>query len=134
MQNNNQENDFIRFREIVIDDIKSESTQEISEYLHSSLPLWLYTLQNLRREVELQISCQNAKFKMDLSALNADVNFELNTPDQEYQRLSKINDLKTKHYKWRMSVLKFLTNIETKTLYVKYCISSQTSDLKEIQA
>jgi hypothetical protein len=96
--------------------------------------LWLYTLQNLRREVELQISCQNAKFKMDLSALNADVNFELNTPDQEYQRLSKINDLKTKHYKWRMSVLKFLTNIETKTLYVKYCISSQTSDLKEIQA
>jgi hypothetical protein len=134
MQNNNQENDFIRFREIVIDDIKSESTQEISEYLHSSLPLWLYTLQNLRREVELQISCQNAKFKMDLSALNADVNFELNTPDQEYQRLSKINDLKTKHYKWRMSVLKFLTNIETKTLYVKYCISSQASDLKEIQA
>lgn len=134
MQNNNEQSDFNRFREIVINDIKGETSSEISEYLNSSLSLWLYTLQNLRREVELQISCQNAKFKMDLAALNSEVNFEMQSADQEYQRLSKINDLKSKHYKWRMSVLKFLTNIETKTLYVKYCISSQGQILKEVQA
>lgn len=119
--------DFDRFKEIVINDIKNESTQEINDYLHSSLKLWLFTLQNLRRDVELQISCQNAKFKMDLAAINSDVDYEMQEPDKEYERLSKINDLKSKHYKWKMSVLKFLTNIENKTLYVKYRISEQNS-------
>jgi len=121
--------DFDRFKEIVVNDIKNESSQEFSDYLHSSLKLWLFTLQNLRREVELQISCQNAKFKMDLSAINNEVDFELHEPDKEYERLSKINDLKSKHYKWKMSVLKFLTNIENKTLYVKYRISEQNTNI-----
>lgn len=119
--------DFDRFKEIVINDIKNESTQEITDYLHSSLKLWLFTLQNLRRDVELQISCQNAKFKMDLATINNEVDYEMQEPDKEYERLSKINDLKSKHYKWKMSVLKFLTNIENKTLYVKYRISEQNS-------
>lgn len=119
--------DFDRFKEIVINDIKNESTQEIIDYLHSSLKLWLFTLQNLRRDVELQISCQNAKFKMDLATINSEVDYEMQEPDKEYERLSKINDLKSKHYKWKMSVLKFLTNIENKTLYVKYRISEQNS-------
>lgn len=119
--------DFDRFKEIVINDIKNESTQEINDYLHSSLKLWLFTLQNLRRDVELQISCQNAKFKMDLATINSDVDYEMQEPDKEYERLSKINDLKSKHYKWKMSVLKFLTNIENKTLYVKYRISEQNT-------
>lgn len=131
---NNQASDFDRFREIVIKDIKNESSQDILDYLHSSLKLWLYTLQNLRREVELQISCQNAKFKMDLSAINSEVDFEMQNPDQEYQKLSKINDLKSKHYKWKMSVLKFLTNIENKTLYVKYRISQENSDKMTLEA
>lgn len=124
--------DFDRFKEIVINDIKNESTQEITDYLHSSLKLWLFTLQNLRRDVELQISCQNAKFKMDLAIINSEVDYEMQEPDKEYERLSKINDLKSKHYKWKMSVLKFLTNIENKTLYVKYRISEQNA--KTIQA
>jgi len=123
--------DFDRFKEIVINDIKNESTQEIIDYLHSSLKLWLFTLQNLRRDVELQISCQNAKFKMDLATINSEVDYEMQEPDKEYERLSKINDLKSKHYKWKMSVLKFLTNIENKTLYVKYRISEQNSRTAE---
>lgn len=127
MTNNKTNNDFDRFREIVINDIKNESSNEVSEYLHSSLKLWLFTLQNLRREVELQISCQNAKFKMDLASINSETDFELQQIDKEYERLSKINDLKSKHYKWKMSVLKFLTNIENKTLYVKYRISEQNN-------
>ena len=123
----NATSDFDRFKEIVIKDIKNEADQSMIDYLHSSPKLWLFTLQNLRREVELQISCQNAKFKMDLSSINSDIDFEMQSPDQEYQKLSKVNDLKSKHYKWKMSVLKFLTNIENKTLYVKYKISESKS-------
>lgn len=126
--------DFDRFKEIVIKDIKNESSQETLDYLHSSLKLWLFTLQNLRREVELQISCQNAKFKMDLSAINSDIDFDMQTADKEYERISKINDLKSKHYKWKMSVLKFLTNIENKTLYVKYRISELNSNYQILEA
>jgi hypothetical protein len=108
-----QEN-LLKFREVVVNDIKAPSTEELSNYLHENMDLWLYVLQTLRREVELQISCQTAKFKMDLSSI---MDFE-----SEDSRL-KIADLKIKHHKWRMSVLKFLTNIETKTLYVKMLIS-----------
>lgn len=103
-----------RFREIVVNDIKTPSTEEFSKYLHENLDLWLYVLQTLRREVELQISCQTAKFKMDLSTID-----DFDADDAK----SRISELKIKHHKWRMSVLKFLTNIETKTLYVKMLIS-----------
>lgn len=127
MSKTNQNGDFARFKEIVVNDIKSESSQESLDYLHQNMKLWLYTLQLLRREIELQISCQNAKFKMDLAAINADIDYEMITPDKEYQRVNKINEIKSKHYKWKMSVLKFLTNIENKTLYVKYRITEQNT-------
>lgn len=117
------EEQLIRFRELVIDDVKTSSDKEVFDYLHQSLDLWLYTLQTLRREVELQLSCQNAKLKMDIYALSS----VENTSDlsDEYNRQNEIVDLKVKHHKWRMSVLKFLTNIENKTLYVKMLISNQ---------
>lgn len=127
MTNENVKSDSDRFKEIVINDIKSGSTQEINDYLHSYLKYWLYTLQGLRRDVELQISCQNAKYKMDMSNLNCAVDFELHAQDSEYEKLNKINDIKSKHYKWKMSVLKFIANIENKSLYVKYKISEQNS-------
>lgn len=127
--------EFIEFKEIVINDIKNESTEDVGNYLHSNLKLWLFTLQNLRREVELQISCQNSKFKMDVSATNSELDFEMQNPDSEYKKISKVNELKVKHYKWKMSVLKFIANIENKTLYVKYTISEQNaSNLNILQA
>jgi hypothetical protein len=116
----------LRFRELVIDDIKSDQDKEILDYLCSNLHLWLYTLQTLRREVELQISCQNAKLKMDISNLTNST--ELSSSD-DYNRENEIVDLKVKHHKWKMSVLKFLTNIEIKTLYVKMLIN-QTNKLE----
>lgn len=116
----------LRFRELVIDDIKNDQDKEILDYLCSNLDLWLYTLQTLRREVELQISCQNAKLKMDISNLTN--SSDLLTSD-DYNRENEIVDLKVKHHKWKMSVLKFLTNIEIKTLYVKMLIN-QTNKLE----
>jgi len=120
------QHDLLRFREIVIDDVKGSSTEEFSNYLHENLDLWLYVLQTLRREVELQISCQNSKFKMDMASLSVqeqDIDMSI-TEDIA----SKILDLKIRHNKWRMSVLKFLTNIETKSLYVKMTISRQSNN------
>lgn len=110
----------LRFRELVIDDIKGEQDKEVTDYLHSNIPLWLYTLRTLRREVELQISCQNAKLKMDISSL---ISSDAFSDSDDYTRQNEIIELKVKHHKWKMSVLKFLTNIETKTLYVKMIVS-----------
>ena len=111
------EEQLIRFKELVISDIKGESDQDIKDYLNSYLYIWLYTLQSLRRDVELQISCQNSKLKMDLANLETD--------DQ-----SESDKLKAAHYRWKMSVLKFLKNIETKTLYVKMIIQASHKEKK----
>lgn len=120
------QHDLLRFREIVIDDVKGSSTEEFSNYLHENLDLWLYVLQTLRREVELQISCQNSKFKMDMASLSVQEQ-DIDMASTE-DVASKILDLKIRHNKWRMSVLKFLTNIETKSLYVKMTISRQSNN------
>lgn len=120
------QHDLLRFREIVIDDVKGSSTEEFSNYLHENLDLWLYVLQTLRREVELQISCQNSKFKMDMASLSVqEQDIDMSSTEDV---ASKILDLKIRHNKWRMSVLKFLTNIETKSLYVKMTISRQSNN------
>ena len=120
------QHDLLRFREIVIDDVKGSSTEEFSNYLHENLDLWLYVLQTLRREVELQISCQNSKFKMDMASLSVqEQDIDMSSSEDV---ASKILDLKIRHNKWRMSVLKFLTNIETKSLYVKMTISRQSNN------
>lgn len=111
------EEQLIRFKELVISDIKGECDQDIKDYLNSYLYIWLYTLQSLRRDVELQISCQNSKLKMDLANLETD--------DQ-----SESDKLKAAHYRWKMSVLKFLKNIETKTLYVKMIIQASNKEKK----
>lgn len=123
------------FRYIVIDDVKGSLQDESSlSLLHSNPRLWLYVLQTLRREVELQLSCQNAKLKIDISHytntdLLDDSNFSV---EEEVERNNKVVDAKVKFYKWRMSALKFLTNIEAKTLYVKMLLSNiviQQSDV-----
>ena len=114
------EEQLARFKELVISDIKGESDQEIKNYLNTYLYIWLYTLQSLRRDVELQISCQNAKLKMDLANLESD--------DQ-----SDADELKAAHYRWKMSVLKFLKNIESKTLYVKMIIQTNNNNKKTLE-
>ena len=41
-----------------------ETSDEVKAYLHSHLELWHYSLQLVRREIELQLSCQKTKVEM----------------------------------------------------------------------
>ena len=68
--------------------------------------------------MELQLSCQKAKTKMQIRSLDS-------------SDLNKVDDLNTfliEQEKWRMSALKFLSNIEKKSLYVKIMISQTPVD------
>lgn len=125
MINRLDEQEFMKLKSFVIDDVKDSSNKEVFEYLHESLDLWLYVLQTLRREVELQLSCQNSKLKMDIYGVkNSNTVSDI---AEEYNLQNEIVNLRIKHHKWRMSVLKFLTNIENKTLYVKMLISNRNT-------
>ena len=45
----------------------------------------------------------------------------------------QVDELKASHYRWKMSVLKFLKNIESKTLYVKMVIQASNKEKKTFQ-
>jgi hypothetical protein len=106
------------FRNIVISDIKGQASEEAKTILNNNLQIWNYNLQALRRDMELQLSCQKAKTKMQIRSLDS-------------SDLNKVDDLNTfliEQEKWRMSALKFLSNIEKKSLYVKIMISQTPVD------
>jgi len=101
------------FKMIVISDIKSTISEEDKTILMNNLHLWNYNLQILRRDIELQLSCQKSKVKLQTHALPSATPLET-------------EDIKTfldEQEKWRMGALKFLSNIERKSLYVKLLMS-----------
>jgi hypothetical protein len=104
-----QENDLDSFKNLVIADVKSSVCEDQKSILLNNIALWNYTLQTLRRDIELQLSCQKAKTKMQKHALK----------DATALELDDINNFIAEQEKWRMSALKFLSNIERKSLYVK---------------
>jgi hypothetical protein len=101
------------FKSIVINDIKGSITEDDKSILMNNLHLWNYNLQVLRRDIELQLSCQKSKVKLQTHML-ADA-----TPI-EADDIKKFLD---EQEKWRMGALKFLSNIEKKSLYVKLLLS-----------
>jgi len=106
------------FRNIVISDIKGQASEEDKTILNNNLQIWNYNLQALRRDMELQLSCQKAKTKMQIRNLN----------NSDSNQLEEINNFLMEQEKWRMSALKFLSNIEKKSLYVKIMISQTSVD------
>jgi hypothetical protein len=105
-----------KFQEVVALDIKSsETSEEIKTYLHSHLDLWHYSLQLVRREIELQLSCQKTKVEMHKNNLRKN-----NSQYSESQVLDYVN----KQNNWRMTAVKFLSNIERRTLYVKLLLKN----------
>jgi len=102
------------FKQLVIADIKGTISEDEKIYLLNNLTLWNYTLQVLRRDMELQLSCQKSKIKMQTA------NFDEMSDDDKNQTKLFIND----QHKWRMSALKFLSNIERKALYVKMLLTN----------
>lgn len=106
-----------KFQEVVANDIKSpETSDEVKAYLHSHLELWHYSLQLVRREIELQLSCQKTKVEMHKNNLRKN-----NSQYSESQVLDYVN----KQSNWRMTAVKFLSNIERRTLYVKLLLKNK---------
>lgn len=99
------------FNDIVLKDIKNESTFEDKSILDNNLELWLFQLRVIRKDVEFQLSSQKAKDKIKLIELSQENNIE------------ELNDYKIKQAKWRMGAVRFLTAIEAKMLYVKLVLS-----------
>lgn len=103
------------FKNIVISDIKGSISEEEKEVLYNNIPFWNYTLQTIRRDMELQLSCQKAKVKLQKHAL-------LNASEQDSLSIKSFLD---DQEKWRMGALKFLSNIEKKSLYVKLILTGK---------
>lgn len=108
--------DLSDFQQIVIADVKSDSNQETLDYLHDHLDLWQYCLQILRKDIELQLSCQKTKVEMHKNNL-----LQNKSTYSEQEVLDYINKQKN----WRMTAVKFLSNIERKTLYVKFLLKQR---------
>lgn len=106
--------DMDSFKQLVIADIKGSISEDEKIHLLNNLSLWNYNLQVLRRDMELQLSCQKSKIKMQNS------NFDQMSEEEKIQAKNFIND----QHKWRMSALKFLSNIERKALYVKMLLTN----------
>lgn len=105
------EENFNSFNDIVLKDIKNESTQEDKAILDNNLELWLYQLRVVRKDVEFQLSSQKSKDKIKLIELS-----QSGTPEE-------LDEYKIKQSKWRMGAVRFLTAIEAKMLYVKLLLS-----------
>jgi hypothetical protein len=106
-----------KFQKVVVFDIKSlETSDEIRTYLHSHLELWHYSLQLVRREIELQLSCQKSKVEMHKNNLRKN--------SSQYSE-SQVLDYVNKQNNWRMTAVKFLSNIERRTLYVKLLLKNK---------
>lgn len=107
------DSDMDSFKQLVISDIKGQLSEDDKSILLNNLELWNYHLQILRRDMELQLSCQKAKTKLQINSIDSATELEIDD----------IKNFINEQNKWRMSALKFLSNIERKTLYVKLLIS-----------
>lgn len=99
------------FKDIVIRDIKNESSLEEETILSNNVDMWLYNLRVIRRDVEFQLSSNKAKNKIKI----------LEMKESGYSQ-SEIEAFVTKQNKWRINTIKFLTSIERKMLYVKMLV------------
>lgn len=104
--------DLKEFQEIVLRDVKNKLTNiEEKTILNNNLDLWLYSLQVIRREIELQLT--QYKTNLKLKVLEA----KSNGSSQE-----EIDSLMINEQSWRNNAMKFLMAVERKTLYVKLLV------------
>ncbi len=107
-QINENDPNFEAFKQIVLKDVRNESSEEEKQYLSENLDIWLYFLQITKKDVEFQLASQKAKDKISFKEI------KLHNPEE-----SVIIGLMQKQDKWRMGALRFLTAIEKKMLFVK---------------
>lgn len=116
--NSLSDNDLKSFQEIVLKDVKNKfCSSEEKTILSNNLDLWLFSLRNLRKEIELQLT----QFKSNLKAEVREMRDNSASEDQ-------IEDHIITENQWRNQAIKFLTAVERKTLYVKLLINEQEDD------
>lgn len=107
--------DLSSFQEIVLRDVKNKHcTSEEKTILLNNLDLWLFSLRNLRKEIELQLTKYKSNIKVHLREMK-----------NNYSSQESIDQYLASESNWRNNAIKFLTAIERKTLYVKLLISSE---------
>lgn len=107
--------DLKSFQEIVVKDTKNHYlTNDEKAILSHNLDLWLFCLRNLRKEVELKLSHRKVNIKSDVRQMRSD-----GVPESE------VDEYLIEAHKYRNSIIKFLTAIERKTLYVKLLIEEE---------
>jgi hypothetical protein len=104
------------FKQVVLKDVRNESSEEEKKYLHENVDYWLYVLQTTRRDVEFQLSSHRAKERIMFRTMKS----------KEAQTDDMIEEIK-KSDKWRMGAIRFLAAIEKKMLYVKVVQKSSVS-------
>ena len=116
--NSLSDNDLKSFQEIVLKDVKNKfCSSEEKTILSNNLDLWLFSLRNLRKEIELQLT----QFKSNLKVEVREMRDNSASEDQ-------IEDHIITENQWRNQAIKFLTAVERKTLYVKLLINEQEDD------
>jgi hypothetical protein len=96
------------FKDMIIRDIKNESTHEEQIILDNNLDAWLYNLRVIRRDVEFQLSSNKSKNKIKALEMR-----------EEGFSNQDVESFITKQNGWRINTIRFLSSIERKMLYVK---------------
>lgn len=116
--NSLSDNDLKSFQEIVLKDVKNKfCSSEEKTILSNNLDLWLFSLRNLRKEIELQLT----QFKSNLKAEVREMRHNSASDDQVEDHIITENQ-------WRNQAIKFLTAVERKTLYVKLLVNEQEEE------
>lgn len=116
--NSLSDNDLKSFQEIVLKDVKNKfCSSEEKTILSNNLDLWLFSLRNLRKEIELQLT----QFKSNLKAEVREMRDNSASDDQVEDHIITENQ-------WRNQAIKFLTAVERKTLYVKLLVNEQEEE------
>lgn len=116
--NSLSDNDLKSFQEIVLKDVKNKfCSSEEKTILSNNLDLWLFSLRNLRKEIELQLT----QFKSNLKA-------EVREMRDNSASDAQVEDHIITENQWRNQAIKFLTAVERKTLYVKLLVNEQEDD------
>lgn len=106
------------FQEIVLRDVKNkQDSSDDRIILQKNLDLWLYSLQVLRRDIELQLSQHKTNLQIKLRDLRAGGAEELT-----------LSDTALNEQRWRNNAMKFLTAVERKTLYVKMLLVEEDNE------
>ena len=106
------------FQDIVMRDVKNKlNDDEVRRILVKNLDLWLYSLQILRREIELQLSQHKTNLHIKVKDMRA-----------SGASRDEIDDTVLGEQRWRNNAMKFLTAIERKTLYVKLLLAEEDTE------